>query len=80
MLDIMHPGESSWCNMDDVGIFEKTEQQHNKCLIEVLYKFAQVKVALNKCEFSKCSLKYLGDMIFLEELKLTQTKFQPLRI
>ena len=68
-------------NMGDVIIFGETQEQHDECLIEVLHRLAQARVTLNeKCEFSKCSLKYLGHVIFFEGIKADPGKSQPSRI
>lgn len=51
--------------MDDIIVFGKDPGEHNTHLEEVLKRIQSAGVTLNlqKCEFSKSSLKYLGHII-----------------
>ena len=53
------------CQMDDVLIFGKDKQEHDRRLEAVLerIKAAGVTLNLSKCEFARSSLKFLGHII-----------------
>ena len=51
--------------MDDTLVFGKTQEEHDKCLLAVLGRIRQSGSTLNpeKCEFSKTSVKYFGQIV-----------------
>ena len=53
------------CLIDDVLMHGKTQKEHDCRLRNVLERIKQVGLILNaeKCEFSKSSIKFLGQMI-----------------
>ena len=48
--------------MDDVLVFSRDQEEHNKRLKAVLRRIQSTGVTLNpsKCEFSKTQIKFLG--------------------
>ena len=53
------------CMIDDILVHGRTQQEHDKRLITVLDRLRTANVTLNKakCEFSKSSIKFLGQVI-----------------
>ena len=53
------------CLMDDVLVHGDTQEQHDKILLKVLKRLQEAGVTLNleKCQFSKDSVKFLGHVI-----------------
>ena len=53
------------CMIDDVLIHGKTPQEHDQRLVAVLTRLRKANVTLNKdkCEFSKHSIRFLGQII-----------------
>ena len=53
------------CMIDDVLIHGKTPQEHDQRLVAVLSRLRNANVTLNKdkCEFSKHSIRFLGQLI-----------------
>ena len=53
------------CMIDDVLVHGKTLQEHDQRLVAVLDRLRKAKVTLNKekCEFSKHSVRFLGQII-----------------
>lgn len=50
--------------MDDVLMFRKTQEEHDRCLRAALCRLQDVEVTLNdKCEFSKQKIKFLGQIV-----------------
>ena len=51
--------------MDDVLVFGKDNEKHNRRLERVLRKLNESKVTLNweKCEFAQPEVKFLGQII-----------------
>ena len=58
-------GEIAFVFLDDILIFSKTEQKHLKDLTNVLDKLrhASLSLKLEKCEFFKEQINYLGHQI-----------------
>ena len=56
------PGVS--CRMDDVLVCGSSQKEHDECLEQVLSSMEKAGRTLNeKCEFSKPSVKFLGQII-----------------
>ena len=64
--------------LDDVIIFGKTLEEHNKNLEEVLKRLAQhgVKLQTDKCELLRPELKYLGHVITPDGIKTNPKKLK----
>ena len=62
--------------LDDIIIFDKTLEEHNKNLEEVLKRLAQhgVKLQTDKCKFLRPELEYLGHVITPDGIKKTNPK------
>ena len=53
------------CLMDDVLVFGKVQEEHDRQLIHAFDQTEAANVTLNpsKCEFSKVKVKFLGHVI-----------------
>ena len=53
------------CQMDDILVFGKDKEEHDRRLVQVLKRLESANVTLNprKCEFSKTAVKFLGYII-----------------
>ena len=53
------------CLMDDIIIFEATQELHDRCLMATLQQLETAGVTLNegKCEFRQTELKFLGHIV-----------------
>ena len=65
MLEILKDLEGVVCLIDDTVIHGSSQEEHDKRLKLVLRRLVQHKVTLNieKCEFSKTKIKFLGQVI-----------------
>lgn len=65
MSSILHGLDGVLCQMDDVLVFGRDKEEHDKRLLAALEKIKTSGVTLNrqKCEFGKASLKFLGHLI-----------------
>ena len=70
----------NWCiiYLDDIIIFLKDPDDHNKRLEGVFEKLAQagLKLKPSKCEFFKARLKYLGHKVSLEGITTDPDKIE----
>ena len=57
--------EGALCLIDDILVYAKTQEEHDIRLEAVLKRIQKSGLTLNpeKCEFSKCSLTFLGHVI-----------------
>ena len=62
MNHILEGLEGVVCQMDDILVFGKDEQEHHEQLIKVLKRLESAHVTQNpsKCEFGKTTIKFLG--------------------
>ena len=65
MSEILNGTEETVCMMDDVLVFGKDKEEHNRRLEMVLRKLSESKITLNreKCEFAQPEVKFLGQII-----------------
>ena len=65
MSEILNGLEGVVCLMDDVLVFGRNYEEHNKQLETVLQKLSESKVTLNreKCEFAQPEITFLGQVI-----------------
>jgi len=65
MSDILAGLEGVVCMIDDILIHGSTQEEHDQRLAAVLERLRKAKVTLNlaKCEFSKCRVKFLGQIL-----------------
>ena len=65
MCKILDGLEGVVCLMDDVLVFGKDQEEHDRRLRHVLERVEAANVTLNpsKCEFSKVKVKFLGHVI-----------------
>ena len=64
------------CYLDDILITGSTESEHNNNLEEVLRRLEEhgMRLRLDKCEFFKSSVEYLGHYISAEGVHTTKSK------
>ena len=65
MSDILAGLEGVVCMVDDVLVYGRTQEEHDQRLSAVLERIEQAGGTLNreKCEFSKSSVRFLGQMV-----------------
>ena len=65
MSEILQGLEGVVCLIDDILVYGKTQEEHDKRLATVLHKIAAAGVTLNedKCEIAKTQVKFLGQLI-----------------
>uniref|UniRef100_A0A3B1IHV4 ribonuclease H n=1 Tax=Astyanax mexicanus TaxID=7994 RepID=A0A3B1IHV4_ASTMX len=64
MSQILEGLEGVLCHMDDILVFGTTQTEHDQRLYAVLKKLQKAGITLNeKCEFSKRSVRFLGQII-----------------
>ena len=65
-------------NADDIIIFAKTQEEHDKTLRLVLQRLREKNLTLNKgkCEFNKSQLKFLGHKLSKEGVKPETAKIK----
>ena len=65
------------CDIDDVLVFGRNQQEHDDRLKLVLQKMKETDVTLNeRCTFSQDSVKFLGHMISKEGIQMDPEKVQ----
>jgi len=64
------------CQMDDILVFGKDQHEHDYCLKRVLERLQQQGVTLNveKCEFSKSEVRFLGHIVGNQGIKADPEK------
>ena len=67
--------------LDDIIVFGKTIDEHNKNLTRIFERFRQVNLKLNpgKCKFFKTELLYLGHLISAEGVKPDPAKTEAVK-
>jgi len=67
--------------LDDVLVFGKTLEEHNKRLRDVLERFRQANLKLkpSKCSFLQTEIKYLGHIISSDGLKTDPSKISAVK-
>ena len=65
MSEILQGLEGAVCLIDDILVYGKTQEEHDKRLTTVLQKIAAAGVTLNedKCKIAKTQVKFLGQLI-----------------
>ncbi len=64
MSQMLEGLEGVLCHMDDILVFGASQTEHDQRLVAVLKKLQKGGVTLNqKCEFSKKSVKFLGQIL-----------------
>ena len=65
MCDILTGLKSVVCLIDDVLVCGTTQEEHDQNLLAVLHSVQEAGLTLNreKCEFSKSSIKFLGQVV-----------------
>ena len=78
MNSILEGLEGVVCQMDDILVFGKDEQEHRKRLVKVLKRLESAHVTLNpsKCEFCRTTIKFLGHIIDRTGVKADPDKNQ----
>ena len=65
MSEVLQDLEGVVCLIDDILIYGKTQEKHDKCLTAALHKIAEAGITLNeeKCEISQNKVKFLGQIV-----------------
>jgi transposase InsO family protein len=65
MEEVLRGTEGNVCMIDDILVFGKDQEDHDKNLVEALKKIEEAGLTLNKekCEFSKDRVTFLGQVI-----------------
>ena len=71
MSRILEGLEGVECNIDYVLAHERTQEEHNQKLEAMLKRLSSAGVTLNidKCQFSVCRIKFLGNIISPERIE-----------
>ena len=79
MSTILQDLSGTLCQMDDVLVFGKTQQEHDDRLTAVLQRIKDAVVFLNpdKCVFSKRQVKFIGHIV--DQMGFNQTMPKPLQ-
>ena len=75
---VLEETDGALCQMDDILVFGKTTEEHDKHLEATLHKLQEANLTLNeeKCEFSKPSVEYLGSIIDSEGVRINPKKVE----
>lgn len=79
MQRILEGLEGVKCQMDDILVFGKTNEQHYSRLEAVLKRLEEANVTLNidKCEFAKEKVEFLAIWWVKKESKSTRPRQRP---
>ena len=68
------------CDIDDILISGRSQEEHDKSLEEVLQRLETAGVTLNdKCAFSQASVKFLGHVLSREGLSMDPAKVEAIK-
>ena len=81
MSDILQGLEGVVCLMDDILVYGKSQEEHDKHLTAVLHKVAAAGITLNleKCEFSCKEIKFLGQLIDKQGIRTDPNKVKAIQ-
>ena len=81
MSSILHGLDGVLCQMDDVLVFGRDKEEHDRRLHAALKRIGDAGATLNaqKCEFSKTTLKILGHIIDKEGIRADPDKTAAVR-
>src|SRR4030095_6455952 len=67
--------------LDDILIYTETEEEHGRLVAEVLSRLAThgLAAALDKCEFHKSKIDFLGYVVSDKGLEMAQDKVDDIR-
>lgn len=65
-------------NLDDLIIFGKTLAGHEERLVKVLDRLqeAELKISLDKCQFCRTKVKYVGPIVTADSVAVNPTKVE----
>ena len=65
MSEVLQEVEGAVHLMDDILVHGKTQEEHDRRLVAILKKLEEAGLTLNenKCEFSKSTVKFLGQIM-----------------
>ena len=78
---VLEGTEGSLCLMDDILIYGKSIEEHDRHLQETMRKLQAANLTLNedKCEFAKPSVEFLGHIINSEGVQADPKKIEAIR-
>ena len=81
MSQILENLDGVICQMDDVLVFGRTDNEHDKRRSKVLSRLERANVTLNsaKCEFKKTSVKFVGHIVSADGISADPQKVDGIR-
>ena len=81
MSDILQGLEGVVCLIDDILVYGKTQEEHDKHLTVVLQKVAAAGITLNpaKCEFSCKEIRFLGQLVDTQGVRADPSKVKAIQ-
>ncbi|XP_054287919.1 uncharacterized protein LOC129003646 [Macrosteles quadrilineatus] len=80
MFKLLNGIDGVLCHMDDILIHGRTQEEHDYRLTQVLDRLKKAKVVLNKekCSISQTSVKFLGNLIDCDGIKVDPDRIRAL--
>lgn len=78
MHEVLRGVDGCFCYIDDILLYSEDEESHKKLLHQVLDRLNKYGVSLNieKCEFKKAKINFLGYEVSSEGIKPTQERIE----
>ena len=78
MATMLAGAEGTVCLMDDILIYGKDEEEHQKHLEAVMHRLKKAKITLNvdKCHFAQSTIKFLGQIVNQDGIQPDPEKVQ----
>ena len=78
MSSVLQGLDNVYCYLDDVLVFHEDEEQHFKAVEEVFRRLreAGLSLSLDKCQFARPSLEFLGYSVSQDGIQPTKRKTQ----
>ena len=78
ITSVLAGAEGTVCLMDDILIYGKDEEKHQKHLEAVMHRLKKAKITLNvdKCHFAQSTIKFLGQIVNQDGIQPDPEKVQ----